>query len=395
MVVFRYAALQASGRVRSGLVEADSQDAALRLLTARGETPVRIKAARGDARKARIPRRELAVFLADLAALHDAGVPMRRALDVLASGASTARAAQLARMMAERLDAGSDVGRAASLAGTADLAFAAELARAGEASGKLGDSLRFAADMLRRQDEFARRIGGALAYPIFLLFLSLAAIIALAAIAGPAIAPLLEDAPNPPEGLMFVLGLGTALQDHGVLIFGGLAALIVAMIAASRTPPVRSALAALRARAPFVGTVVRDINCGAFARILGALLSGGASAVVAMDLAASASPNTLWRQRFRDAGQSLRDGRTIAAALTSLPDASPELARLAKVGEASGALGEMLGRAGNIAVERALRRLDQAAAAAGPILILAMGGFTGWLMSAFLTGLSQLGEGTI
>jgi type II secretory pathway component PulF len=55
----------------------------------------------------------------------------------------------------------------------------------------------------------------------------------------------------------------------------------------------------------------------------------------------------------------------------------------------------MLARAGNIAVERALRRLDQVAAAAGPILILVMGGFTGWLMSAFLTGLSQLGEGAL
>ena len=395
MAVFRYAALQATGRVRSGLVEAETQDAALRLLSARGETPVRIKPARGDAGRTRIPRRELATFLADLAALHDAGVPLRRALDVLASGASTARAAQLARLMAERLDAGSDVGRAASLAGTADLAFAAELARAGEASGKLGDALRFAADMLRRQDEFARRIGGALAYPAFLLFLSLTAIIALAAIAGPAIAPLLEDAPNPPEGLTVVLGLGTALQEHGAIILAGLVAAIVGMILASRTAPVRNALAAARARAPFLGAIVRDINCGAFARILGALLSGGASAVIAMDLAANAAPNTLWRGRFREAGQSLRDGRTIAAALASLPGASPELARLAKVGEASGAVGEMLGRAGNIAVERALRRLDQAAAAAGPVLILAMGGFTGWLMSAFLTGLSQLGEGTI
>ncbi|MCF8508646.1 MAG: type II secretion system F family protein [Hyphomonadaceae bacterium] len=395
MAVFRYAALQATGRVRSGLVEAETQDAALRLLSARGETPVRIKPARGGAGRARIPRRELATFLADLAALHDAGVPLRRALDVLASGASTARAAQLARLMAERLDAGSDVGRAASLSGTADLAFAAELARAGEASGKLGDALRFAADMLRRQDEFARRIGGALAYPAFLLFLSLMAIIALAAIAGPAIAPLLEGAPNPPEGLTFVLGLGTALQEHGAIILAGLVATIVGMILASRTAPVRTALAAARARAPFLGAIVRDINCGAFARILGALLSGGASAVIAMDLAANAAPNTLWRGRFREAGQSLRDGRTIAAALASLPGASPELARLTKVGEASGAVGEMLSRAGNIAVERALRRLDQAAAAAGPVLILAMGGFTGWLMSAFLTGLSQLGEGTI
>lgn len=394
MTVFRYAALLANGKTRNGLVEAPSQEAALKVLTARGETPVRLKPARDAGRQARVPRRELAIFLADLAALHDAGVPMRRALDVLANGASTARASQLAQLMAERLDAGSDVGRAASLAEAGDIAFAAELARAGEASGKLGDALRFAAELLLRQAEFARRIANALAYPAFLLLLSVMAIIALAAFAGPAIAPLIEESPNPPEGLTFVLAMGEAIQTHGIAILATFASVLIVVVVASRRSPFREALATLRANMPFIGSIVRDINCGAFSRILGALASGGAPAVVAMDLAARSVPNLTWRKRFEVAGQSLRDGRTVASALANLPGASPELARLARVGEASGALGDMLTRAGNIAVDRALRRLDQAAAAAGPILILTMGGFTGWLMSAFLAGLSQLGEGT-
>ncbi len=394
MAVFRYAALLTTGQTRKGLVEADTRDAALKVLAARGETAIKIAETRRASQQTRVPRIELATFLADLAALHDAGVPLRRALDVLANGASTLRAAQLARLMAERLDAGSDFGRAASLAETGDLAFAAELARAGEASGKLGDSLRFAAELLRRQAEFGRRIANALAYPAFLLVLSLFALIALTVFAGPAIAPLLADTPHPPEGLTLVLKLGEMVQQHGVLILVVLTAATVSFVMASRTSPLREYLAAARAKAPFLGSIVRDINCGAFSRTLGALLSGGAPAVVAIDLAANAAPNNLWRQRFRSVGQSLRDGRTVAAALSSLPAASPELARLARVGETSGALGEMLARAGNITVERALRRLDQAAAAAGPLLILAMGGFTGWLMSAFLAGLSQLGEGT-
>lgn len=394
MAVFRYASLLPEGRARHGLVEADSKEAALKILSMRGETPIRLKLAGKIASQARVPRRELATFLADLAALHDAGVPLRRALDVLANGASTARASQLAQLMAERLDAGSDIGRAASLAEAGDIAFAAELAKAGEASGKLGDALRFAAELLRRQAEFARRITNALAYPAFLLALSLVAIIALAAFAGPAVAPLLEESPNPPEGLSFVLAMGEAIQSHGLVILAALATVSVLAVVASRQSPFREALATFRANLPFLGGIVRDINCGAFARILGALAAGGAPAVVAMDLASKSVPNLAWRKRFEAAGQSLRDGRTIASALASIPGASPELTRLARVGEASGALGEMLARAGNIAVERALRRLDQAAAAAGPILILAMGGFTGWLMSAFLAGLSQLGEGT-
>lgn len=394
MAMYRYSALLPTGQTRTGLVEAETPSDATRTLAARGETVVRLRKTRTNLSHRRIPRTELATFLADLAALHDAGVPLRRALDVLSSGASTSRAAQLARLMAERLDVGSDFGRATRLEDTGDLAFASELARAGEATGKLGDSLRFAADLLRRQSEFARRIANALAYPAFLVVLSIFAIIALTVFAGPAIAPLLEDAPNPPEGLTVVLAIGETLQRDGLVILAGGAVVITFLVIAAQRPPLRDLLATARAHMPILGGIIRDINCGAFARTLGALISGGAPAATAIDLAAVSVPNSHWRKRFRTTARALRDGRTIAGSLAALPNASPELHRLARVGEESGALGEMLMRAGSIAIERALRRLDQAAAAAGPILILTMGGFTGWLMSAFLTGLSQLGEGT-
>jgi general secretion pathway protein F len=393
MARFRYSALTTQGRTSSGLIEADTLDEAVRALAARGETAVRLRKAGAGQQAARIPRPELATFLADLAALHDAGVPLRRALDVLAGGASSLRAAQLARMMAERLDAGSDFGRATRMNETGDLAFAAELARAGEASGKLGDALRFAAELLRRQAEFARRITTAMAYPAFLATLAVFAIIALAAFAGPAIAPLIEEASNPPQGLKLILAGGQILQAYGLLILAISIALVTAGVVVAQRSPAREWLASVRAGAPVLGGIVRDINCGAFARTLGALLSGGASAATAIDLAAAAASNSEWKARFRKAGEALRDGRTVANALASVKGASPELPRLARVGEESGALGEMLTRAGTITIDRALRQLDQAAAAAGPILILTMGGFTGWLMSAFLSGLSQLGEG--
>jgi type II secretory pathway component PulF len=395
MARYRYASLTEGGRHQAGLIEASTVDEAVRVLAGRGEVAVKVKpASSGDIRR-HIPRGQLATFLADLAALHDAGVPLRRALDVLASSASTPRAAELSRLMAERLDQGADFGRATGMEATGDLALAAELARAGEASGRLGEALRFAAELLRRQSEFARRIINALAYPAFLGVLSIAALIALAAFAGPAIAPLLEDAPHPDPGLKLILAGGDALRRYGLYIAAGFAVLMFAFVTVAQRSPGREILATLRARMPILGRIVRDINCGAFARTLGALLAGGASAVTAMDLAAASAPNVAWRRQFLAAGQALRDGRTIAAALGSIDHASPELFRLARVGEESGALGEMLTRAGNIVIERALRQLDQAAAAAGPILILIMGGFTGWLMSTFLSGLSQLGEGVL
>jgi len=223
----------------------------------------------------------------------------------------------------------------------------------------------------------------------------LVALVALAAFAGPAIAPLIAEAPDQAPALSALLSVGEGLRRYGVMIAAALAAGIALLTVAARRPPVREVLALLRARAPILGPIIRDLNCGAFARALGALLAGGAPAANAIDLAAATAPNASWRRRFRRAGQRLRDGRTVAGALVSIPGASGELVRLARVGEETGALGDMLSRAGDIVIERALRQLDRAAAAAGPILILIMGGFVGWLMSAFLSGLSRLGEGVL
>ncbi|MGD2133653.1 MAG: hypothetical protein PVI23_12735, partial [Maricaulaceae bacterium] len=109
MAWFRYASLTTAGRTRRGLVEAESREAALRQIADRGETATKLKPARRHAFSSGRPdisRDELAAFLADLAALHDAGVPLRRGLDVLSGDSSTASAARLAELMAERLDAG-------------------------------------------------------------------------------------------------------------------------------------------------------------------------------------------------------------------------------------------------------------------------------------------------
>lgn len=395
---YRYLSLDKAGKKHRGLIEARDEEAALRLLSTRGEVALHLATVRSRFRRpemAEISRDQIATFLADLAALYEAGVPLRKALDVLAGEASTPRVARLSRLMAERLESGSEIGRAALMQDSKDLTFAAEMIRAGEAAGQLATSLRFSADLLKRQSEFMRRVYGALAYPAFLLAGSICAIIALAVFAGPAIGPLIAETAEPSAALIALLGIGEWLRRYGVILLLALIALSILAIGASAKPPLRDTLAEIRARAPLLGSIVRDLNCGAFARILGAMLAGGVSAALAFRLAANAAPNMAWRKRFFRASDALQEGRSIAAALGVLPSPSPELIRLARIGEESGTAGEMLGRAGTLAAERALRRLDRFAAILGPALILAIGGFIGWLMSVFLGGLSQLGDGIV
>ncbi|EAP91273.1 General secretion pathway protein F [Oceanicaulis sp. HTCC2633] len=399
MTRYRYSALTRSGQARKGLVEAASPEDAARILEGRGELAVRIADARGLLRfldSARPGRLELADFMDDLAALHKAGVPLRRALDVLSGEAVTPRVARLARLMADRLDAGAELSAAARVDDANDIQLAAELAKAGELSGELELTLRAGAKVLRSQAEFVKRLRSAMAYPSFLLVLSLFAVIALSLVAGPALEPLLAETTNgKADGLRMVLGFGAFVREQAVVVVLALIAVSAGLVWVFQRPAVKFALAVLRARIPLVKGVVRDLNIGAFAQTLGALLAGGTPAAKAVDLARATVANAYWRKKLEVCGEALRDGASMAGALMAVKDAPHEISHLAMVGEETGTLGPMVVRASEIMLGRALRRLDRLAAAAGPALIVAMGGFLAWVMTSFLGGLASIGDGVI
>jgi len=395
MPQFRYRILADNGRTRKGVVEARTRAEATETLVARGETPIRVELQRPwliGLEKAPISKSDLATFLNDLAALHDAGVPLRRALELLSRSEGKSAVRETASLMMERLDSGADMSGAARIDGSDDLLLASELAKAGEIAGRLSETLRAGASILERQSLFAASLRRAMAYPAFLLVLAVVAIVALALFAGPSLAPLLEEANATSGGLALLIGTGEFLRQFGfglLAILGFLAALLNHF---GRRQPIRRWLAQARMLMPGIGSITRDVNCGAFARTFGALLAGGTPAARAIELAAASAPNSAWRAKLANAGNALREGRSVSGAIATIENAPIELLHLAQVGEEAGALGEMAARSGEILVERALRRLDALAATAGPVLLVVMGVLIAAMMSAFLTGLSSLGD---
>lgn len=396
MTKFRYSALDSDGRFVEGVLEeADAKQVSERL-AGEGKHPFNIRQARGVGiwrlgSPEGAGREEIAALLSDLAALYRAGVPLHRALHVL-SGSSSKPVSVLAGLMAARLEKGTDPSSASKLFETGELSIAAELIRAGEASGQLGETLDFAARMIEARSAIARQFAGALIYPAFLIILSLIAIVSLAVFAGPALQPILDEAGSGPSGLLAFLSIGGFLRTHWFAIGCACLLAVVALASFMQTSWGSRFMSLVRTRTPIMGSLVRDLNYGNFAIALGALLSGGVSGAKAMDIAAKAAPNRVWADVFLEAAENLKEGLRVHDALARLPNTPGVLLRLAKIGEETGALGAMLDRAGSILVTKATRRLEKIASIVGPALILAIGALVGWIISSFMGGLSSLGD---
>jgi type II secretory pathway component PulF len=134
---------------------------------------------------------------------------------------------------------------------------------------------------------------------------------------------------------------------------------------------------------------------GGYVLALGAMLSGGASMTEALRLSSRIIRSPSAREAVERLTIKVRQGTSLAAALGEIRGLPGSIARLATVGEVSGALGPMLARAGKLEEEQALRKIEAAGRMLGPALIVALGAMIGLLMASLLTGVSQLGESAL
>lgn len=400
MPQFAYRALDQRGALHRGIIDAPDISAGQAELLRRGLTPVRMRpastaqrarpAAISSASAAHLPLDELSDLLGDLATIVSASVPLNRALEIVGDGAASPAVRRLVARAVDRLREGRDV---ATILSSEDdrTGFLEGLVRAGQVSGDLGQALRHAAEILRRDLAIRRDLVSTLSYPAFVFVALLAGVIVILAFVAPALAPLLDEIA--PGEALFLRAL-IATSDLLLLIGPWLLALLLLSALGGAITIASGRLAhtldQFMAYGPFGGSV-RDLECGAWAIGAGRLVANGVPAPHAVVGAAAFARNSILRGEILRLADRMRDGASLAGVLSDTPIIPSSIARMAYVGEGAGALGAMLERAGEHAQTRALRRIKRSADTAAPIALLAMGALIGMLVSGLLTGVASIG----
>jgi len=126
-----------------------------------------------------------------------------------------------------------------------------------------------------------------------------------------------------------------------VLVVGGAAAAGIGYGLSRRST--RAALGAWLAKLPAIGRQLRLYQLARLYRTVGMLLRSGMPAVTAMSMSSGLLGETL-RPAFAAATLSVREGQSIANAMEKAGLTTPVAARMLRVGERSGNMGEMTER---------------------------------------------------
>src|SRR5688500_17667720 len=382
MPAYRFEAIDAQGKPRTGLLEGDNARAVRSQLRSQGLVPLGVEgvaAALASTSRVRFKRRtftstSLAVWTRQLAGLVAAGLPLERALTALSEEAEDPRHRDLVAHLRAEVNAGSSFARALNSAPREfDDVYRAVVA-AGEQSGALGTVLEKLADDLEERQALRAKLLGAALYPMIVSVIALVIVVFLVTYVVPQVASVFTSSKRALPGLtVAMLAISGFVRNWGFTVLLLLALGGAGLAYALRSEAFRERFDAAWLGLPLLGRLSRGYNAARFAGTLAMLAGAGVPILKALQAAAETLGNRAMRADAMDALVQVREGAPLASALAGKKRFPGILAMFARLGEQTGELPDMLGRAARQLGTEVQRRSMAAATLLEPLLIVAMG----------------------
>ncbi len=340
---FRAKALDSERGVLICPVTAADETDARRQLGERGLQVITLTASRSwrQSKKARIP---LVNFTQELVALLDAGLSLTESIETLSEKEADVAVRRTLEQIRNRLFEGKTLSAAlAELPGSFPQLYVATV-RASERSGAIREALSRYVTYQQQVDLLRKSLVNASIYPAVLTVAGILVTVFLMVYVVPRFSGVYEDLGTElPFASRMLMNWGQLLQAHGFVIFVLFAATCSAAAYLFSRTQTRAALGRWVARIPAFGAQLRTYQLARLYRTVGMLLRGGTPAVSAFDMSAGLLSAAL-RPSLAAATQAVREGQSIANALQHHMLTTPVAARMLRVGERSGNMGEMMER---------------------------------------------------
>jgi len=392
MAAFDYQALD-GGRTVSGVIEADTARMARSLLRDRGLVPLAVEPVRRSQRGAARFRRERALILRQMASLSRAGLPLADVLKLVADQAGSRRLARpLASIRARVVEGGSLSQAMAEQPALFPNLYSRSVAAA-EQAGRLDDVLARLADHAERRLALSRGVAMALVYPALLALIALAVVWGLVGFVVPRVVGVFEGAQQTlPWATRSLLAVSDLIAVHGLWLFVALGLAVGGGVLLLRRPGPRLVVDRLALQLPLAGRLARIHASALFARTLAILIGSAVPAVEALAAAAEVLGNRKVRADLGQAAARVREGSSIADALTDADWLTPLTRRLIRGGEQAGELGAMLDHAADLQ-EADLNDAGQVLLGVlQPVLILVVGLIVLYIVLAILLPIMYMSQ---
>jgi general secretion pathway protein F len=406
MPAYSFEAMQHDGKVRRGVIEADTAKAARSLLRTQSLVPLDVNpvttVAPGSSRSVLhtplfggrvFNSTRLSIWTRQIAGLVAAGLPLERALTALSDEAEDEKQRNLVAALRAEVNGGASFARALAQHPSEFSEIYIAVIGAGEQSGHLGLVLERLADDLEESQTLKSKLIGAALYPAIVTLVAIVIVMFLVGYVVPQVANVFAGTKRAlPFLTVAMLSISAFVRSYGWAVLGGLVAGGFLFNLVLRKDSVREKFDATTLRLPLVGRLARDYNAARFASTLAMLAGAGVPILKALQAAAETLSNRAMRADALDALMLVREGAPLASAMAQKKRFPGLVSMFARLGEQTGQLPVMLQRAARQLSTEVQRRAMALATILEPLLIVAMGLVVMLIVLAVLLPIIQLNQ---
>jgi type IV pilus assembly protein PilC len=339
-----------------------------------------------------IKPKDIALLTRQLATMMKAGVPLLQSFDIVSRGSVNPRLSKLLADIRGDVETGTSLSAAfAKFPERFDRLYC-HLVAAGETAGILDDLLDRLASHMEKTEALKSKIKSALMYPASVLMAAFAVVAIIMTLVIPEFKRTFGGA-ELPAATRAVIGISEFFVDHGWLILGALGGGIWLFLRAwQRNTRVQQAMDRALLRLPALGTLAAKSCVARWTRTLSTMFAAGVPLVEALDSAGGAAGNSVYAQATTKIRQQVSSGASLSAAMADAGLFPPMVVQMAAIGEESGSLDRMLGKAADFHEQEADDLAAGLSSLMEPAIVVFLGLVIGGIVVAMYLPMFKLGQ---
>ncbi|MEE8619081.1 MAG: type II secretion system F family protein [Dehalococcoidales bacterium] len=393
LISYRYEAATSQGRLVKGTIKAIGEIEAERILIGRGYRPINVEVVPSmfSLEEAfpslfKVKPQDVIVFSRQLATLIRAGISLLPALEILGGQVTTSRAfKKILDSVVDDLRAGGSFTQSISKHPRAFSEIYCRTISVGEQTGNMEMVLNSMADYLEKQGALAKKIGGALTYPLMVLGVGLVVCVVLMVVVMPQLMGMFTamgvDLPLPTK---ILISISNILTSYPLYLFIGAVVLVALVVWLVKLPSGKRLLDRVRLVAPIIGLPTLMGELARFSRTMSMLVSAGLSLQEIMELVPQSSNNSFIRDAFNQVNEGLILGEGLSQPMSRIAIFPPLLIQMVAVGEESNTLNYTMGVVADFYEVTAEEKTSAMTGLIGPLSTAIIGLLVGFIAISIL-----------
>ncbi len=388
-----------TGKKVKSVVQAESEQAAAKVLLAQGFAPLNIEEeGNSDSILARFTNRigtkDKIVFSRQLATLIGAGLPLSQSMRTIAEQTENKRFRAIVEEILADVESGKTLSDSfAKYPDIFDKVFLS-LIKAGEASGTLDDALKRIANQQEKDAAMMSKIKGALTYPLIVLVVIFGVMAFMLFTVVPQVEKLYDDLGKELPFLTQTMVNGADFLTKFwwlVIIILGVAGYFIAQYL--KTEDGIKVKDTFKLNVPLFGVMFRKLYMARFARTAQTLLNTGVPMLDMLKITSEAVNNTIVGAGITRAAEKVKGGKALSESIASEEYILQLVPQMVKIGEQSGKIDEMLGRAAQVYEDELDEQIKAISTAIEPLLMVVLAVVAGGMVGAILFPIYSLVNG--